>query len=182
VRHSATVSGGGRLLDLAAKAPPPEHVRVGFLEGATYPDGTPVATVAAIQEFGAPRAAIPPRPFFRNMIADKSPGWPEAVSKLLRANGMDVHRTLAMTGLAIAGQLRDSIVALTDPALSQVTLMLRKMLHENPGLKVNRTVVEQARARVAAGESPGGVSTKPLVWTGHLLNSVGSEVEDGAAP
>lgn len=30
-----------------------EELRLGFLEGSTYPDGTPTASVAAIQEFGA---------------------------------------------------------------------------------------------------------------------------------
>ena len=55
-----------RGLDKAAK------VRIGFLENATYPDGKPVAMIAAIQEFGAPARNIPPRPFFRQMIAAKS--------------------------------------------------------------------------------------------------------------
>ena len=44
-------------------------LRVGFLEGATYPNGTPVAMIAAIQEFGAPKAGIPPRSYFRPLIA-----------------------------------------------------------------------------------------------------------------
>jgi hypothetical protein len=30
-----------------------EELRLGFLEGSTYPDGTPTAQIAAIQEFGA---------------------------------------------------------------------------------------------------------------------------------
>lgn len=30
-----------------------EELRLGFLEGSTYPDGTPTASVATIQEFGA---------------------------------------------------------------------------------------------------------------------------------
>lgn len=35
-------------------------LKVGFLEGATYPDGTSVAYIAAVQEFGG-RAVIPAR-------------------------------------------------------------------------------------------------------------------------
>lgn len=35
-------------------------VNAGFLEGATYPDGTPVAYIAAIQEFGA-KIEVPER-------------------------------------------------------------------------------------------------------------------------
>ena len=97
-------------------------LRVGFLEGATYPDGTPVAMVAAIQEFGAPRAGIPPRPFFRNMIARKSPEWPDAIGALLKANNYDLARTFAQAGEAIAGQLRQSIVDTNSPALAESTV------------------------------------------------------------
>jgi hypothetical protein len=35
----------------------------------------------AVQEFGAPSRNIPPRPFFRNMIARKRNEWPTAVAK-----------------------------------------------------------------------------------------------------
>ena len=53
---------------------------------------------------------------------------------------------------------------------------LRKMFGNHPELIRGRDVVE-ARRRVRAGESTAGVSTKPLIWTGHLLNSVGYEVK-----
>lgn len=152
-------------------------LRVGFLSKAKYPDGTPVAMIAAIQEYGAPRVGIPPRPFFRNMVTKKKGEWPGAIAKLLKANDYDARQTLMQAGDAIRGQLQQSIVDTMAPPLSPVTLMLRKMKHQTPGLVVNRTVVEQARARVAAGESTAGVSTKPLVETGHLLNSVDFEVK-----
>lgn len=41
------------LQELVGKLGNGAFVKVGFLKGATYPDGTPVATVAAAQEFGA---------------------------------------------------------------------------------------------------------------------------------
>ena len=77
----ATISGGQKLdaalREMASKVAVPATLRVGFLENAKYPDGTPVAMVAAIQDYGAPGAGIPPRPFFRNMIADKQREWPK---------------------------------------------------------------------------------------------------------
>ena len=97
-------------------------VRIGFLENATYPGGTPVAMIAAIQNFGAPRAGIPPRPFFSNMIADKSDEWPSAIANLLPANNYDVERVLALAGEAIAGQLRQSIVDTNAPPLAESTI------------------------------------------------------------
>jgi len=58
----ATIRGGDKfeavLRDIADKLRDGGSVRVGFLENATYPDGKPVAMIAAIQEFGAPAAGI----------------------------------------------------------------------------------------------------------------------------
>ena len=83
-------SGGEKLqaalAELAKKVSKAASVEVGFLEGATYPDGTSVAMIAAIDEFGAPANGTPPRPYFRNMIAKDSPDWGDAVGKLLVVN------------------------------------------------------------------------------------------------
>lgn len=109
----ATVRGGDRatkvIRELAERLARPVTLQVGFLENARYPDGTPVALVAAIQNYGAPRANIPPRPFFSNMVAAKSPEWPAAISGLLQRNGYDIVKALDLTGEAIKGQLQTSI-------------------------------------------------------------------------
>ena len=176
----ATVKGGSKaavkIAELGKKLSDAQSVKIGFLEGATYVNGMPVAAVAAIQEYGAPRAGIPPRPFFRNMIASKKGEWPKAIADLFKANDYDAKLTLGQTGAAIAGQLRQSIIDTNEPALSPVTLMLRKMFGNHPEEIRGRDVAE-ARRRVSAGESTAGVSTKPLVWTGHLLASVDYEVK-----
>ena len=163
------------LTEIARKLGSSASVRVGFLENATYPDGKPVAMIAAIQEYGAPGAGIPPRPFFRNMIADKSGEWPEGVKNALVAADYDAGKALGVVGAAIAGQLRESIINTNTPPLSKVTLMIRKMKSE--GAVITKASLGIARARLAAGESVGGVPTKPLVDTGHLLNSVDFEVK-----
>lgn len=122
----AVVSGGGalekRLSEIARKANRKASVRVGFLENATYPDGTSVAMVAAIQDFGAPSKGIPPRPFFRNMVADKSPGWGDAVAALLVSNEYDAVKTLNQAGAGIAGQLVQSIKDTNEPELAESTV------------------------------------------------------------
>lgn len=174
----ASITGGGKLAGaiarIASRATTATSVDIGFLEDATYPDGTRVAMVAAIHEYGAPRAGIPPRSFFRTMIAKKSPEWPRAISDLLAANDFNAARTLDQTGSAIAGQLQQSIVETNDPPLSPVTLMVRKII--GPNGKATFDDVLEARRRIDAGEQPSGVSTKPLVWTGNLLNSVSYRV------
>jgi hypothetical protein len=122
----ATIRGGDKLeaalAQLAQKVSNPATLRVGFLQKATYPDGKPVAMIAAINEYGAPSRGQPPRPFFRNMIAAKSREWPKAIAGLLKSNQYDAELTLKQTGAAIAGQLRQSIRDLVEPPLAPSTI------------------------------------------------------------
>ncbi len=120
----ATIKGGEKfeaaMLDIARKINSNKSLRVGFLEGSTYPDGTSVPFVAAMNEFG--HGNVPPRPFFRGMVQRKSPEWPAAIAGLLKSTGMDVDKTLQLTGMAIQGQLVQSINDLVSPPLAQSTI------------------------------------------------------------
>lgn len=122
----ATIKGGKKLEEalskLAEKVTKPATLRVGFLENATYPDGKYVAMIAAIQEFGAPSVGIPPRPFFRNMIAKKSGEWPKAIEGVLKQTDYDAEKALDITGAAIAGQLRQSVIDTNAPPLAPATI------------------------------------------------------------
>ncbi len=148
-------------------------MQVGFLEGATYPNGTPVGLVAYFAEYGT--GTEPPRAFFRPMIAEKSDGWGEEVAQALKNSDFDATEALENVSGTIEGELREYIIKVDSPPLSPITLMLRKMFGNHPEEIRGRDVGEAAR-RVAAGEDTGGVSTKPLVWTGHLLNSIDHKV------
>ena len=120
----ATISGGNgleaALKALGAKVTKAASVDVGFLEGSTYPDGTSVPMVAALNEFGSGKT--PARPFFRTMVAAKSGEWPEAVGNLLKANDFDAAKTLAQAGSAISGQLQQSIVDFNSVPLAASTI------------------------------------------------------------
>lgn len=137
-----------KLAELSKNVEKAARVRVGFLENARYDDGTSVAMVAAINEFG--QTSIhpnqPPRPFFRRMINEKSPEWPKAVGALLVEHNYDAAITLAETGEAIVGQLQQSIDDFTSPPLSPITIARKGF-------------------------------TKPLIDTGKMWNSVAKEVE-----
>jgi hypothetical protein len=111
-----------RLAEISRKLGGGGGLRVGFLSGATYPDGTSVAMVAAIQDGGAPRAGIPPRPFFRNMINAKKGEWPAAVEQNLKATDYDINKTLQRVGEGIAGQLRQCIVDFDSVPLAPRTI------------------------------------------------------------
>jgi hypothetical protein len=122
----ATLKGGDKLeaalAKIAKNLTKAAAVDVGFLEDATYPDGTSVAMVAAIQEFGAPKANIPPRPFFRGMIQDKSPEWPVLIAKELKATDYDAKVTLARIGDYMVGELQEAINDFSGAPLSPKTV------------------------------------------------------------
>lgn len=116
------------------------YVKVGFLSQSTYPDGKPVAMIAAIHNFGK-------WPFFSNMIREKSPEWGPAIGQLLVDNDYDAARALALAGEGVVGQLRESIVNTNAPPLAESTIKRKGF-------------------------------AKPLVETGHMLNSADYEVVD----
>lgn len=97
------------------------EVSVGFMEGATYPEGTPVAAVAFWNEYGVPSHNQPPRPFFRQMIAAESPTWPGKMAKLAKAADYDGDRVLALMGEDIGAGLVQSIRDLETPELAEST-------------------------------------------------------------
>jgi len=97
-------------------------VKVGFMENSTYPDGTSVPMVAALNEFGVPSKGQPPRPFFRRMVRDKGPTWPAGVATQLKDTDYNVPLTLQRVGQGIKGQLQASIRDLTDPPLAPSTI------------------------------------------------------------
>lgn len=111
-----------KLKEMAKKLGKGAVLKVGFLENATYPDGTPVAMVAAIQNFGAPAVGVPPRPFFSNMVADKNEGWGGAIEQNLVAQDYDAGKTLALVGAGIKGQLQEAITDTNTPPLKPATV------------------------------------------------------------
>lgn len=112
-------------------------VQVGFLENATYPDGTSVAYIASVQEYGT--SNIPARPFFRNAISENRKDWKKKYASLLKKTDFDVAtKTLAEV---IVGDIKQSITTLDSPPLAKSTIKQKGF-------------------------------SKPLIDTGHMLNSV----------
>ncbi|MEX9215661.1 hypothetical protein AB7X03_17390 [Providencia rettgeri] len=105
-------------------------VSAGFVNGATYPDGTSVAEVAAKNEYGDPLNNQLPRPFFSNAISEKSDDWKRLLLDGLRS-GHPLPDTLEIVGDTVAADVRQSINDLWDPPLSQLTLSLRRVRGNN---------------------------------------------------
>ena len=152
-----------------------KQLKVGFLEGATYPDGTSVPMVAASNEFGNPVSGSPPRPFFRNAISENAEKWSENAETLMNMHNGDTSAVLEMMGQIIRDDVMRSIGTIVSPALSPVTILLRDRFPMRDGMTFSDVI--KARDDVRAGVTGSG-SNKPLIWTGHMQNSVDYEVGD----
>lgn len=174
----AEVTGGERsiaaikaLVDKLGKA---REVAVGFHEGDFEADGTPIATIAALMEFGVPSNGTPPRPFFRQMITENSGNWPDQFFACLKAADNQTDKALDLMGQGMANQLTNSMHNPPGPPNSPVTLLLKDRFPMRDGMTFSDVL--QARRDVAEGKTASGAHTQPLVWTGTLLNSARWEV------
>lgn len=133
-----------------------KRLAVGFFDTSKYPNGTPVAYVASIQEFGSP--PIPPRPFMRPAIAANKQEWTDILRKGMKAvidGRATVEQVYGQVGMRAAGQVSQEISNVFTPPLAAATIAARQAKRKTPG-----------------------VSTKPLVDTGLMIQSVSSKVED----
>lgn len=99
-------------------------VRVGVLENATYPDGTPVAMVAFWNEYGAKGGLIPPRPFFRHTVFNQKGNWVLSVKSLIKIHN-DPKKVMGLMGEHMKGQIVQSIVTWSDPENSKYTQKIK---------------------------------------------------------
>ncbi len=176
----ASVIGGTKLeaalSKISANVTKASSVEIGWPSGATADDGEPIALRAAMAEFG--HGNTPARPFFRTMVANKSPEWPKEIAAILKASGYDAEKALGQEGEHIADELRQAIIDFTSPGLSALTIMLRGMRSQARyrDMPFGKLIAE-AKSRVAAGDTNYGASTKPLVDTGQMLEKIVSVVK-----
>ena len=152
-----------------------KQLKVGFLEGSTYPDGTSLPMVAASNEFGNPASGSPPRPFFRNAISENEVKWSENAESLMKSHGGDTSLVLDLMGQIIRDDVMRSIDSLDSPALSPVTVLLRSRFPMRDGMTFGDVL--KAREDVKNGIIGSG-NSNPLIWTGHMQSSVDYEVGD----
>lgn len=144
--------------------------QAGWFESARYDDGTPVAKVAIWQEYGVPERSIPPRPFLRPTIAEKKEEWTKDAAQVVKgvlSGQIDAEQGMTVIAQKAAGDIRQTITQVFEPELSPVTVLLRQWRKEGKDI-TGKTVGDAARA-VAEGQRGEGVTTKPLVDTGHML-------------
>lgn len=99
--------------------------KTGWFETARYEDGTPVAYVASIQEFGSPEQGIPPRPTMRPTAAAKEREWAELMASGARAvlrGDREPAQVLELVALRAAGDVQEAIRAVVSPPLKPSTI------------------------------------------------------------
>lgn len=93
-------------------------MRVGIIETKTYPDGTPIAQVGYVNEYGTD--TIPSRPFFRTAIANVKGEMVETIARSLKNN--DVETALRHGGEILADELKEQVVTWSDPPNAPYTI------------------------------------------------------------
>ena len=149
---------------------PVAHVRVGFLEGATYEDGTPVALVAGAQEFGVPAdpeaqgqdndageygerpdgfRGIPAKHFMRGTVAEQKEAWAEHLRGQLSGDKYDLEKSLGRTGQVMKGDLMTTILTIEHPEVSEATKKHKK----GKLLVETRTLLRAVDSEVVLGDT-----------------------------
>ena len=112
---------GGRKLDAflrnARHGKSVKGVDVGYFSTAKYPNGIPVAAVAAWMDMGVPSRGIPERPFFRNAIDAAKGELVDVVAESVDPATLRITRKVAgKVGASMVGFIQKSITTLRSPA------------------------------------------------------------------
>lgn len=123
-------------------------VRVGYFPGATHlsrKENTgevvgevPTAYIASIHEYGAPKANIPPRSFFRTSATEQRQKWADFMAKLLDSSvkgKIGFSKGLETIGLVVSKDIAHKIDEITEPALKERTLAARQARRKSPPSK-----------------------------------------------
>lgn len=103
------------------------HVRVGVFASAGSEKGTTIADIAAIHEFGAPKANIPARSFLRSAFTNDGGAalraMSERVARSILSEKIDLRRALDALGAWAANAVKVRIRSNIAPALAKATIV-----------------------------------------------------------
>lgn len=165
-----------KAINLNLKAMEKVQGKVGWFESSKYPDGTPVAYAAAINEYGVPERSIPARPFMRPAAAAKSAEWANTAESLAASMVEGVttpEDVMELLTLKAEGDVSKAIAAVVSPPLSPITILARARRQQG-GTVTGKTIGEIARgirndSYDKTQAAMAGVSTKPLNDTGTMI-------------
>ena len=130
---------------------------VGWFEDSKYDDNTKIGDVAFWQEYGTKRG-IPQRPFMRPAKLHNEQKWNMLIAQEVRKcieKALPLTLALQRVGLVVAGDIQHEIRSVYEPPLKESTVKARLRRHKGKPFIMS--------------------ATKPLVDTGILLGSLGTD-------
>lgn len=103
-------------------------IEVGWFEANKYPNGEPVAGVAAVHEHGSPKQNIPPRPFMEPAKEKDGDKWLDTYGALFEKatiSGSSLDDVYELVGSMIVIDIKQSIAAVNSPPLKPATIAQR---------------------------------------------------------
>ena len=180
-----------KLREIASKLEKASTLNVGFLEGADYPDGTPVASIAAIQEWGATIDVAAHTQTIYRQTNKKATAFNKKgrFVKKSQSNFASEHSVAAHTitiparpffrSMAKSGQKHwaDDIGQILPAKGYDAELTMNLM-----GKKLKGELQDSIRNWSEPPNAPSTIAKKgfdkPLIDTGDMLRAVGSEVTE----
>lgn len=161
-----------------------KDLSVGWFSSAKYKDGTPVAGVAAVQEYGSAKMGIQPRSFMRPTISEKQKQWDNIIKAgtqaVLKGN-KTITQVLEALGTKVEADIKNTIVNSNYPKLSPITIALRRF--RDDGGKVSGKIVGEVAAAIAAGQTGKGQlgdqsypNQIPLQDSGYMIATLTHQV------
>ncbi len=161
-------SAAGKRFEIAIAHLKDKQVKIGWFEGQKYDDehSTPIAAVAAQNEFGNPNQNIPARPFMRPTIAQQENNWrkisKDGAKEVIEGKRL-IDTVFELIGRKAVGDIKTTITKIYDPPLSQATINARIEREGHSGKFTKRQAL---------------TATKPLVDTAEMVNTIISVIED----
>lgn len=168
-----------------------QQVRVGWLEGNVYPDGTPAAVVAYINEYGGRRKTkdgaivIPARAPVRTTIDTKGQQLTEDCGKLIAKairDGMKPDQMLNQLGMLGQIALQDTIGSGLSPENATATVEGMLLTRRNPVTGEKETYRAGSASKENRKFGQGKGFNRPLIDTSRLMNTVTYVVEKANVP
>lgn len=172
---------GRKALEVLIKGMDGLEGRVGWDKSAKYEDGTPVAKIAVVQEFGVPAKNIPPRSFFRTTILERNKAWRAQMLEYSKAmlDGKAVPEDVMNRFLlGVTGDVLKKISQIWTPPLAPATIkarIRRRADYQRLSTRTGRRAkMSRAMSNIVAGRQ---VSiAKPLKDTGHMIDTLTHKV------
>lgn len=189
----ATFSGGAamqeKLREIASKLEA-KTLRVGFLEDATYPDGTSVATVAATNEFGG-TVTVPEHETKLYRSINEKTGEFRNGGRFVKADQSNFETTHTVPEHTVDVPPRPFFRKMVESGKGHWGADLGGLLRSNDydadralelmGEQLEGELQQSIRDFTDPGNAPSTIAKKgfdkPLIETSHMLNSVDSDLD-----